>query len=77
MSLHIFRWFSLSFREITYAKNVREDPRFLLFFLQQRVAKKAARKRDVSRKRRENQRKKYRETFSYQFVARMPKIRQI
>ena len=47
LSIFLFHWFSLHFREITYAKNLIEHNRVLLFLLQQRVAKKAARKRNV------------------------------
>ena len=63
-----------------YSKNVREYNRFLLFLLQQRIAKKAARKRNVfcmfyfSKKKRKPAKEKYREMLSYQFVAHLPKL---
>ena len=43
----LFRWFSLRFREITFAKNVGETEGFFCFPLNKRTAKKAARKLNV------------------------------
>ena len=45
-----------------YAKNVREHNRFVLFLLEQRVAKKAARKRNVFLKEEKTVKRKYSET---------------
>ena len=48
LSIFFFHWFSLHFREnFNLCKNVIEHNRALLFLLQQRVAKKAARKRNL------------------------------
>ena len=69
------RWFSLRFQEITFAKNVGETKGFFCFSRNKNLTFFAY---VMFWKRRENQRKKkYREMFSYQFVAHMPKIRQI
>ena len=76
----LFQWFSLHFREITYAKNLIEHNRVLLFLLQRRVAKKAATETQhflhtlFLKKKRKSVKKKM---FSYQSVAHIPKIRQI
>ena len=65
-------------------QNLIEHNRVLLFLLQQRVAKKAARKHNVfldtlflKKKRKPVKKKKDKIMFSYQSVAHIPKIRQI
>ena len=64
-------------------KNLIEHNTVLLFLLEQRVAKKAARKRNVFlhtlflKKKEKTSEEKDKIMFSYQSVAHIPKIRQI
>ena len=79
-----FCWFSLRFREITYAQKRRRNKRFFCFSFDKIIAKEAARKLDVfciryfskTKRKPAEKKRKHREMFSYQFVAHMPKIRQ-
>ena len=77
-SVFLFHWFSLRFREITFLvtffavlllREKQKNPFVSITFFAY----------VISQKRKENQqkKKKYREMFCYQFVAYMPKIRQI